>query len=159
MSADDANGGSGDGNGRDESGRFLPGHAHGFQPGHSGNASGSSEKARFRAAVRRALRRRMAKALKALEEAGHELTGEENELDLLGEEVVDLALTKGKAAPVLLKEVWAREDGPHETRITGPNGEAVVPLVLFGIDAEAMRLGRDPDEPAAAPELPAKSSD
>lgn len=136
---------NGPGSGRDEHGKFVPGNSAGFAPGQSGNAKGSSEKARFRAAVRRALRQRM-------------LASDEDELDAVGREVVEIALGGSKHAVAMLKEIWAREDGPHETRIAGPNGEPLAPLVLFGVDAEAMRAGRAP-EPKATDACPPTSSE
>lgn len=143
---------------RDQNGRFVAGGPPGcgMKPGETRNPAGSSEKARFRAAVRRALKRRMRATLEMLAARGHELTGEEDELDTLAEEVVELAHGRDKTAGAILKEVWAREDGPLQTRLAGPDGEAIAPLVLFGVDAEAMRKGVSPN---SSGELPSAEPD
>lgn len=81
-----------------------------WQPGQSGNPAGSSKALRFKAAVLRALRKRMG-------------PNDQNELDVAAERLVDLVMTKDNAATRLLVELWAREDGPVEQRIASAGGE------------------------------------
>lgn len=110
-----------------------------IQPGEVLNPKGGSNRQRFRAAVRRRLALRMQE-------------GDDDELDQLADEVIEAAKCRGEGAVAMLKEIWAREDGPHQTRLAGPNGEAVTPLVLFNVDPEAMREGRAPADKPGQPE-------
>lgn len=115
-----------------------------IQPGERLNPKGNSSKARFRAA----LRRRLALQMRA---------EDEDELDQLADEVIAAAKSRSEGAVAMLKECWAREDGPLQTRLAGPEGEAIVPLVLFNVDPDAMREGRQPACPATPSEAPPSS--
>ena len=107
------------------SGAPLPRGASLWKPGQSGNPAGSSQTQRFRAAVRRRLQRSIR-------------DGDLDELDQLADEVIECAKSKSQTAPPMLKELWAREDGPLETRLAGADGGSIpVHVVMHLHDASA----------------------
>lgn len=88
-----------------------------WQKGVVANPAGSNLKQRFKAAVLRQLRRRMRE-------------GDEDELDVAASRLVELVMVKDRSATSLLLELWAREDGPVETRIAGRDGGAPLRVVM-----------------------------
>lgn len=130
---------------RDENGRtpaqVAAGCPPGIQPGQVLNRRGYSDGRRVQDAVRRALKKKMR-------------AGDVDELDQLGEEIVAAATAKDAGAVRMLLEIWSREDGPLETRLTGADGGPLVvfrPLVMVGIDPEAARTGLTAEQLKALP--------
>ena len=109
-----------------------------WKPGESGNQAGSSSKTRFKAAVARALRKRMQ-------------AGDEDELDRPAEKLVQLALeARDKVAAHLLLHLYAREDGPVEQRIAGPNGGGI-PLTIAMVLHDTRESAKPKQEPESKP--------